>query len=148
MSIGDIATAAATSATSGTSAKVKKNGFSDMTSEEFMKIMFTELSNQDPMKPNDSNAMLQQLNSIRSIESDSEMITQLKAVTSQNQFASAGTLMGKTVQGLTVDSNRVAGKVVSVSKQGDEVALLLDSGWVLPMSSLEAVLDPSMLRTP
>ena len=46
------------------------SGFSAMDSEEFVKIIFTELQNQDPFQPNDSSALLEQLNSIRSIESD------------------------------------------------------------------------------
>jgi flagellar basal-body rod modification protein FlgD len=121
----------------------RKSAYSELSSEEFMKILFTEMSNQDPFEPNDSAAMLEQLNSIRSIEADTTMIEQLKDVVSQNQFASAGALIGKNVQGLTEDANRVAGRVVSVARQGDSTALLLDTGWVVPMSNLEAVVDPN-----
>ena len=39
-----------------------KSRFNDMSSEEFMKIIFTELQQQDPFKPNDSSALLEQLN--------------------------------------------------------------------------------------
>ena len=46
------------------------SGFGALDSEEFLNIMFTELQNQDPFEPNDSSALLEQLNSIRSIESD------------------------------------------------------------------------------
>ena len=53
--------------------------FNELSSEEFIKIIFTELQNQDPFKPNDSGALLEQLNSIRSIESDIEMSNRLGA---------------------------------------------------------------------
>ncbi|MDZ4756181.1 MAG: flagellar hook capping FlgD N-terminal domain-containing protein [Phycisphaerae bacterium] len=130
------------SAISGNLAPQAKTGssFSDLSSEEFVKILFTELANQDPFKPNDSGAMLEQLNSIRSIESDTQMMKQLESVVAQNQFASAGGLMGQHVQGLTEDANRVSGKVVSVAKSGDSVGLLLDNGWVISMENVEAVL--------
>lgn len=121
------------------------NRFSEMSSEEFIKIIFTELQNQDPFQPNDSAALLEQLNSIRSIESDAALTRQLETIVTQNQLASAGTLIGRAVQGLTVDADRVTGQVVSVARQGDDVALLLDNGWVVPMSNLELIVDPSLM---
>lgn len=118
------------------------NRFSDLTSEEFIKIIFTELSNQDPFKPNDSSALLEQLNSIRSIESDTQLTKQLSSIVTQNQLATAGNLIGRQVQGLTPDSERVSGMVVSVAKQKDSVSLLLDNGWVVPMENVETIVDP------
>lgn len=119
--------------------------FSKMSSEDFIKIIFTELSHQDPFQPNDSAALLQQLNSIRSIESDLKLTTQLQSLVSQNQLASAGNMIGKFIGGVTADNNRVAGLVVSVTKQGDSVNLELDNGWTVPMSGVEQVIDPNKL---
>jgi len=114
-----------------------------MSSEEFVKIIFTELANQDPFDPNDSAALLEQLNSIRSIESDLEMMQQLESLVHENQLASAGTLIGNFIGGLTEDNNRVAGYVVSVIRQGDTVSLELDNGWVVPIDNVETIIDPS-----
>lgn len=133
----------ASSAASGT-ASATGNRFSDLTSEEFIKIIFTELSNQDPFKPNDSSALLEQLNSIRSIESDTQLSKQLDSIVTQNQLATAGNLIGKQVQGLTSGADRVAGTVVSVAKKDDAVHLLLDNGWVVPMDNVETIVDPSI----
>lgn len=127
---------------SGATTTADRNRFSDLSSEEFIRIIFTELSNQDPFQPNDSAALLQQLNSIRSIESDTQLTNQLKAIVTQNQLSGAGSLIGRDVQGLTPDAFRVAGRVVSVAREGDEVSLLLNNGWVVPMSNLEAIVDP------
>ena len=38
--------------------------FDSLSSEDFIRIMFAELANQDPFQPNDSAALLDQLNSI------------------------------------------------------------------------------------
>ncbi|MHC5005226.1 MAG: flagellar hook capping FlgD N-terminal domain-containing protein [Planctomycetota bacterium] len=115
------------------------NRFNEMSSEDFIRIMFTELSNQDPFQPNDSAALLEQLNSIRSIESDLTLVDKLESLVSENQLASAANLIGKTVSGLTADNERVTGRVVSVSRQGDDVHLELDSGFRLALDSVETI---------
>jgi len=48
---------------------LSSNRFSELKSEDFIRIIFTELANQDPLQPNDTGALLDQLNSIRDIES-------------------------------------------------------------------------------
>lgn len=116
-----------------------KSRFNEMSSEEFMKIIFTELQQQDPFKPNDSSALLEQLNSIRSIESDLQMGEQLESIVFQNQLASAGNLIGKRVGGLSTENTRVAGTVKSVSRVGDEIGLLLNNNWVIPMENVEYI---------
>lgn len=122
--------------------------FSKMSSEDFIKIIFTELSNQDPFQPNDSAALLQQLDSIRSIESDLKLTDQLESLVFENQLASASNMIGKFIGGLSSDNQRVAGYVVSVIRQGDSVNLELDNGWIVPVSGVETVIDPSQLPEP
>ena len=90
------------------------NRFSAMSSEDFVRIIFTELANQDPLAPNDSNALLQQLSSLRSIESDIQLIDQLKSLVTENQLAAGSSLIGKFVTGLTATNDRVSGNVRSV----------------------------------
>lgn len=121
------------------------NRFGEMSSEEFVKIIFTELANQDPFEPTDSAALLQQLSSIRSIESDMRLTQQLEALVQENQLASAGNLIGKIIGGLTEDFERVAGWVVSVHREGPDVYLELDTGWLVPMQGVETIIDPSIL---
>lgn len=128
-----------------TAASSAPSRFSEMSSEDFIRIIFTELSNQDPFSPNDSAALLDQLNSIRSIESDLKLTEQLKTLVSENQLASASGMIGKFIGGLTSDANRVAGFVVSVIRQGDTVNLELDNGWIVPIDGVETVIDPDLL---
>ena len=115
---------------------VKGSRFNDLSSEEFIKIIFTEL-------PNDSGALLDQLNSIRSIESDIDMSKRLQSIVSQNQLSTAGGLIGKRVAGLNVESERVGGTVKSVARTGDEVGLILDNGWIIPMDNVEFIDSPT-----
>ena len=124
------------------------SSFSSMNSEEFVKIIFTELQNQDPFQPNDSSALLEQLNSIRSIESDMALTDQLKAIVFQNQLSGAGNLIGRYVQGLSTDGNRVDGKVISVIRQGDAIGVELDTGWIVEVDQVELIVDEAMFEPP
>ncbi len=115
------------------------NRFIDMSSEDLVRIISTELANQDPLAPNDSTALLQQLNSIRSIESDIQLIEQLKSLVTENQLAAGSNLIGKYITGLTASSDRVSGHVRSVSREGDSVVLELDNGFSVPFESLDTI---------
>lgn len=116
------------------------DAFSRLSSEEFTKIILTELQNQDPLQPNDTGALLEQLSSIRSIQSDMELSTRIESVVSQNEFASAAGLIGRRVSGLSETSQRVEDEVVSVSRTDSEAVLNLKGGKRMPMSGLDRIL--------
>ena len=129
-------------------AATSTSGFSAMNSEDFVRIMFTELQNQDPFQPNDSAALLEQLNSIRSIESDMQLTKQLESIVFQNQLAGAGNMIGRYVQGMADGGVRVDGRVISVLRQGDMVGVELDSGWILELDDIELIVDESLFEDP
>jgi len=116
------------------------NGFSDLTSDDFIRIMFAELTNQDPFEPADSKAMLDQLSSLRSIQSDLDMGERLSELVRQNEFAAAATLVGQVVGGVTIDGRRVLDLVVSVSNTPDGPVLNLFDGSRMPFAWVEEVL--------
>ncbi len=123
---------------SGTSTQ---DAFSSLNTEQFVKIMFTELSKQDPMQPNDSKALLEQLSSLRNIQSDMDLSTKLNALVSQNELSAASGLIGKTVSGVTDDYQRAQGVVQSVIRASDGAVLSLASGQMIHMSNLDQVLS-------
>src|SRR5690606_6528128 len=79
-----------------------------LSSDEFLRIIFTELQNQDPHGPQDTGATLEQLATLRSIESDTQMVDSLETLVRQSEFASASNLIGNLVSGITIDNSRVA----------------------------------------
>src|SRR4051812_20037147 len=93
-----------------TSGATTPNGFSALTSEQFIKVIFTELSKQDPLQPSDSSKLLEQLSSIRSIQADIEMGAKLQSIVTQNQLSTAAGLIGKNISGLSDRSDRVSGQ--------------------------------------
>ena len=132
----------------GAGVTAQPSRFSEMSSEDFIQIIFTELTNQDPLEPNDTSALLEQLNSIRSIESDIELTNKLEALVTENQISSAANMIGKFIGGLTDDAQRVAGYVVSAIRQGDEISLELDNGWFVKAENVETIIDPSIFEDP
>jgi len=115
--------------------------FSEMDSADFIKIIFSELTNQDPLQPNDTSALLEQLNSIRSIEADTKLTQQLKTLVTENQLASASNMIGKVVEGLNEVFERVSGRVQSAVREGDNIKLQLESGHIVPLRNVESVME-------
>jgi len=118
------------------------NRFGEINSADFLRIIFTELANQDPLQPNDTSALLDQLNSIRSIEADIKLTDQLSALVIQNQLASASALLGKVVTGLSDTLDRTTGTVVAARREGDTISLELDDGSLIAFENIEAVIEP------
>lgn len=128
---------------SSSPASASVNGFSSLSSEEFVEIIFAELTNQDPLEPNDSKALIDQLSSLRSIESDIALTENLNSLVEQTQFAAAAGLVGQVVGGLTLSGERVLDLVVSVSNTAEHGAVLnLFDGDKIPFANVEEILGP------
>ena len=121
----------------------KSNGFSDISSEDFVKILVTELTQQDPLSPNDTQAVLEQLSSLRNIESQVDLQDKLEALVSQNQVAQASGMIGKVVEGLDGNDQKVGGQVVSVRVVDGAAVLELDTGKTLPMNRVTTITGTS-----
>ena len=124
------------------------NGFSDLSSEEFLEIIFAELSNQDPLEPQDTQALLEQLGSLRDIESDLALQQQLETLVDQNGFAAAAGLIGSLVSGITTDGRRTADLVLSVSQTADGPVLNLFDGSRMLFENVDEIVGPLDLDVP
>lgn len=113
--------------------------FGNLKSEDFIKIMISELANQDPFEPQDSGALLEQLSSLSNIESQQSLQSKLETLVLQNQIASAGGLIGKVVAGLDGANDSVEGQVQSVRVADGKVLLELDSGKQLAMDRITEI---------
>ncbi len=117
-----------------------QDAFSSLNSEQFVKIIFTELSKQDPLQPNDSKALLEQLSSLRNIQSSIDLSSKLSSLVAQNELSAASGLIGKTVSGVSDDFERVQGVVQKVIRASDGAVLALTTGKMIHMSNLDQVL--------
>jgi len=125
----------------GASAPRVDSGINGLSSEEFLQLIFTEMSNQDPLEPNDTSALLDQIANIRSIESDVDLVDKLGELVGQNEMAAGAGLIGRLVSGLSEANERVTGIVNSVSRTEEGVVLNLDGGMRVPMGDVDRVLE-------
>lgn len=125
------------SSASGASAQ---DAFSTLSTEQFVKIIFTELSKQDPLQPSDSKALLEQLSSLRSMQSDIDLSKKLETMVAQNEMTAASGLIGRSVSGTTDGFEAVQGVVRSVVRREDGAVLKLSTGHEVRMSKLDQVL--------
>jgi flagellar basal-body rod modification protein FlgD len=108
--------------------------------EDFMKVLLTQLSYQDPLKPMDNQAFMAQMAQFSALEQSQRLndgIQQL--VANQAALQSVG-LIGRTVD-VQANGNRTTGTVSSLSLQGDVplLTLTLGNGSVLNDVSLSQV---------
>ena len=125
------------STTPSTSASGRKNY--ELKTEDFIKMMITQLQNQDPMEPAKNQDLLAQMSQIGQLQSATTLQESLKGMVTQNQIGAAAALIGKTVQGLDGNDDPVTGVVSSVRVEADGVSLELDNGQRLPLSRVTSI---------
>ncbi|MCH7987954.1 MAG: flagellar hook capping protein [Planctomycetes bacterium] len=88
-----------------------QTGFAALNADTFMKLLITELQNQDPLSPVESSDMLNQLAMMRNLSANIELADALKAITSDQQLSTAAAFIGKRVTGMDSNQNEVDGMV-------------------------------------
>ncbi|MGB7158590.1 MAG: flagellar hook capping FlgD N-terminal domain-containing protein [Tepidisphaeraceae bacterium] len=117
---------------------IKSKNF-ELKSEDFIKMMITQLQNQDPMEPAKNEELLAQMSQIGQLQSATMLQESLKGMVLQNQIGSAGNLIGKTIQGLDAKNETVKGIVNSVRVEKDQIFLELDNGKRLSMDRVTTI---------
>jgi hypothetical protein len=81
----------------------------------FLKLMITELQQQDPMNPLDNKDMLNQIAQIRAVGASDQLTKTLNSVLLGQNITSATNLIGADVSALTDDSQAITGVVNRVA---------------------------------
>src|SRR5262245_108536 len=108
-----------------------KNKSLGLKPEDFIKMMITQLQNQDPLEPAKNEQLLAQMSQIGQLQSSTDLQAGLKSMVLQNNIAAAGNLIGKLVQGLDDAGKQTKGLVNSVRVIDGSVSLELDNGKTL-----------------
>src|SRR3954451_23570707 len=99
-------------ASSGGTQIQKKNGYG-LKTEDFIKMMITQLQNQDPLQPAKNEELLAQMSQIGQLESSTQLTDGIKSMVLQNNIGSASNMIGKMVQGLDPKGEPISGLVNS-----------------------------------
>jgi len=100
--------------------KDKPHDLKDLDPNQFLKLMLTELSNQDPLNPMDNTQLVQQISTIREISATTQLTDALASVQSGQSLSTASALIGKNVSAITDKGQNVTGQVDSVTVSVDE----------------------------
>jgi len=90
----------------------------DLNLDEFLKVMITELQNQDPLNPMDNAQILQQISQMREIQATDQMRETLDSVLLGQTLVSASTMIDRDITALAESGKEVAGRVESVTIEG------------------------------
>jgi flagellar basal-body rod modification protein FlgD len=118
-------------------------GSYNMTPQDFIQLMVTQLENQDPTSPTSSSDLLSQMSEIGQLEASTNLQSTMSSVTLQTQIGSASALIGKSVTGIDSTNNSSSGVVNSVSVAGGTVSLQLDNGDTMPITGLASIVSAS-----
>jgi flagellar basal-body rod modification protein FlgD len=118
------------------------DAYDDLDTGAFMKMLISELSNQDPTSPMDSTQIVQQVSQIRAIQSNTQLTETLKDVSLGQAVATASSLLGKQISGLNDQSAKVTGKVDSVTVADGTVKIHVGSN-TLSIDNISEILPES-----
>ena len=99
------------------------NAFREVELSDFIKLMVTELRNQDPLNPMDNTEILQQMSQIRAIESNDRLSETLQSVLLGQSVVTATSLLQRTIVALSEDGERISGQVDRVSIEDGQARL-------------------------
>jgi len=116
----------------------KKSSASDY--ETFIKLLVTQMKNQDPTEPVDATQYVSQLASFSAVEQAVQTNAKLEALLATQAVSQAGHYVGKQ---LSTEDGSVCGIVESVTIYGDGLVATLDNGEKLMIGPGVRVSQPS-----
>ncbi|QDV50203.1 flagellar hook assembly protein FlgD [Gimesia fumaroli] len=116
-------------------------GFNGLTADTFMKLLITELQNQDPTEPLGNEQLLAQLSSMRELQSNIELSDTLKEITTGQSLTQAAGLIGKEIEGQDGEQPPVEGVVDRAFVREGKAYVGVGSS-ELPVSAISNVRTP------
>lgn len=112
--------------------------------DDFMKLMITGLTNQDPLDPMTNQDLLNQMSTIQQMQSNQEMsnsfntlIKNFDSLLMRQAMSTATRMIGQLVSGTTDTGQFAVGRVVAVSIDNGNVMLDIDTGQRINWSDIE-----------
>lgn len=115
--------------------------FAELDSEDFLKLLVAQLTNQDPLEPTGNEELLRQIASIREIELSTALTSSLSKLTGNQRFGSASTLIGRFITSVPgADGTITSGIVSGVRFAADGTPMLqLANGGELSMDNISTI---------
>lgn len=111
----------------------------DMGKDEFLKILITQLQNQDPTKPMEDKEFIAQMAQFSSLEQMNNLNSEFSKVASKLSSSQAVSLLGKNVTLKDIGGNMITGRVEAVT--GGDYPQLQVNNRLYDYSSIEKVTE-------
>ena len=107
--------------------------------DDFMKILVTELSSQDPLEPMDNSQFLDQLIGLQTLDQSAAMTDGLRTFQNFMEMSYGSSLVGKNVKALGNDGEVVEGLVSKVVVEDGSASVVVDNKKI-PVSAVREIL--------
>lgn len=113
-----------------------------LTQDDFLKLLTTQLSNQDPLKPMEDTQFIAQMAQFSSLQQSTTLTKDFEAFSSAQQISSAQNLLGKTV---TIDSGGTiaTGQVSEIRIQDGAATIIVGTKTYDPAAVTNIVNTPA-----
>lgn len=116
--------------TGATGAQRPTSGPQTVDYEAFLKLLVTQMKNQDPTSPMESTDYVAQLATFSQVEQSVQINSKLDQILQASTFAQAGDLIGREIESA---DGEIKGVVKSVRLYSDGIMAKLDDGRELPV---------------
>jgi flagellar basal-body rod modification protein FlgD len=122
----------------GSSTDLSANGLGV---QDFLKILLTQLTYQDPLKPMDNQEFMAQMAQFTTLEQTQQMNDKLDKVLSAQSLTQSVGLLGRTVDATTTTGSTTSGAVsaVAMTDSGPTLTLKFTDGTVLSGISISQI---------
>ena len=107
--------------------------------DDFMKILVTELSNQDPLEPMENSQFLDQLIGLQTLDQSAAMTDGLRSFQNFMEMSYGSSLVGKSVKALGNDGTPIEGVVSKVVLENGSASVVVGNQKV-PVSAVREIL--------
>lgn len=112
--------------------------------EDFLKLLVTQLQNQDPLEPMDNKDLVLQLSTFSTLEQTQNLNENFSAFLGISNMSTAGSMIGKEVSFYDAENEMqlTSGTVEKVIVDSNQVALEVD-GKQVPLSFITSIGEPA-----
>ncbi len=114
----------------------------ELGSDDFLQLLVTQLTNQDPLEPTSNEDLLRQLSAIRDIDLSTSLADSLKTLIGNERFSAAPSLIGSFINTKPTSEGEpgASGVVIGVQYNDDGNAILeLATGETVPLGDIQSI---------
>ncbi len=115
------------------------NSLDNVDTSQFLKMMLTEMQNQDPLNPMQTSQIMDELGQMQQITASNKLTSTLDAMALGQSLSNATSLIGKNIDGIDDSGNPAAGVVSKVSVANNAAKIYVGSQ-VLSLNNVQDVL--------